>query len=335
VKGYTSIKLFLRFSANREVLAEAVVSASEKKVVAKPPAKRAAASKPASKCSMDSLPLDYEKRLWDQGVQHVCGVDEAGRGPLAGPVVAAACLLPAHWTGGASIAGVNDSKSTTEADREATFAALVACPDVRFSIAVADHRIIDRVNILQATYAAMHAAVQALPIRVQHALVDGNRIPHQLADQASAAAEAGGAPFAVEAVVKGDGKVYSIAAASILAKVTRDRIMAWYDEQYPGYGLQQHKGYPTGAHRAAVAALGPSPIHRLTFAPLKGVFGQADIKGQLLHVPPEVLGCARVQQCVLHVPVDVPLPPAAVAAAEAKAARKAAKAVRGTKRKRS
>ena len=306
------------------------VSSSSSQKVTKVSASKAKQRAAAS----DSLPLTYEQKLWARGVEFVCGVDEAGRGPLAGPVVAAACMLPADWQGGTTIQGVNDSKSTTEEEREATFAALVACPDVHFAVAVADHRIIDRVNILQATYAAMSAAVEALPSPAQHALVDGNRIPHQLADRAAAAAAAAGS-FGVEAVVKGDGKVYSIAAASILAKVTRDRIMTWYEEQYPGYGLLQHKGYPTGAHRAAVARLGPSPIHRLTFAPLKGVFSQADVKGELLQVPPAVLGCERVQRCTVLVPVDVPLPPAALAAAEAKAAREAAKAARGTKRKRS
>ncbi len=282
----------------------------------------------------NSLPITYESKLWSQGLDFVCGVDEAGRGPLAGPVVAAACMIPKDWPGHDSITGVNDSKGTTEEDREHTFAALVACPDVQFAVAVADHRIIDRVNILQATYAAMSAAVQALPTTAQYALVDGNRIPHQLADLATASASSpGAASFAVEAVTKGDSKVYSIAAASILAKVVRDRIMTWYEGQYPGYGLSQHKGYPTGAHRAAVTQLGPSPIHRLTFAPLKGEYSAADVKGQLLPVPDSVLGCARVQSCTVHVPLDVPLPPAAVAAAQAKAA-KAAKAKQGTKRKR-
>ncbi len=179
----------------------------------------------------------------------VCGIDEAGRGPLAGPVVAAAVILdPAR-----PIAGLNDSKKLSEKKR------LVLADEIRakalaWAVAEASVEEIDRLNILHATMLAMQRAVAGLPVAAEAALVDGNRCP-QLAIPA-------------EAVVKGDGKIASIAAASILAKTVRDAGMLELDALYPQYGFARHMGYPTAAHCAALAAHGASPVHRKSFGPV-------------------------------------------------------------------
>ena len=179
----------------------------------------------------------------------VCGIDEAGRGPLAGPVCAAAVILPEEY----DLPGLNDSKKLSPKAREALFRRILETA-VAYGIGWADEREIDRINILQATFQAMGRAFSEMNRIPDHAFVDGNR-PPQL-------------PVPVRCVVGGDGKYDCIAAASILAKVSRDRLMLEYDETYPGYGFAQHKGYGTKLHYAALAQLGPSPIHRLTF--LKG-----------------------------------------------------------------
>lgn len=195
----------------------------------------------------------YEKEAAARGFRAVCGIDEAGRGPLAGPVYAAAVILPPDCV----IEGLNDSKKLTEARREQLFDVIlekaVAC-----GIGCADEKEIDTLNILQATYLAMRRAVEALPVPCDYAMVDGNRMP----------------PLDVpgETIVKGDAKSASIAAASVLAKVSRDRVMRQYHEQYPAYGFDGHKGYGTRAHYAALEAYGPCPIHRMTF--LKKFFQQ-------------------------------------------------------------
>lgn len=177
------------------------------------------------------------------------GVDEVGRGPLAGDVVTAAVILdPAR-----PIAGLADSKQLSEARREHLYD-LILERALSYAIARASVAEIDELNILQASLLAMHRAVAALPIQPEFVYVDGNRCPRW--------------PYPSEAVVKGDSKVAAIAAASILAKVTRDREMLTLDNQYPGYGLAQHKGYPTVAHMAALQRLGPSPIHRRSFRPV-------------------------------------------------------------------
>lgn len=186
------------------------------------------------------------------------GVDEAGRGPLAGPVVAAAAILPRDAGDLAPL--LNDSKQMTAAARDAAYAALEAHPGVMFATAVVDAAEIDRVNILQATLQAMTEAVAGLRVPADAALVDGNRVPPALRVRHAAA------------VVKGDAKSAAIAAASIVAKVTRDRIMAAAHDAWPAYGFDAHKGYPTAAHVAAIARHGPCPVHRLTFAPLKGKY---------------------------------------------------------------
>lgn len=195
--------------------------------------------------------LRLERVLWRHGYQ-VIGVDEAGRGPLAGPVVAAACILPAD----AELPGVNDSKKLSEKKREAAFER-VRQVALGFGVGVVDAARIDQINILQATFEAMRLAVaeaQAMAAAGDSAclLVDGNqKLPGWAADQ--------------RAVVGGDRKSLSIAAASILAKVTRDRMMIEYDRLYPQYGFARHKGYSAKEHFAAIDAHGPSPIHRITF----------------------------------------------------------------------
>ncbi|RIX41477.1 MAG: ribonuclease HII [Rhodocyclales bacterium GT-UBC] len=179
----------------------------------------------------------------------VCGIDEAGRGPLAGTVVAAAVILdPAR-----PISGLNDSKKLSEKKRDA-LAVLIRERAVAWSIASASVEEIDRLNILHATMLAMQRAVAGLAIRPSHAMVDGNRCPRL--------------DVSVEAVVKGDGKIASIAAASILAKTARDAEMLELHAQYPMYGFDRHMGYPTAAHFAALEAHGASPVHRRSFGPV-------------------------------------------------------------------
>jgi ribonuclease HII len=182
--------------------------------------------------------------------QYIVGVDEVGRGPLAGPVVTAAVILdPAR-----PIVGLNDSKILSEQRRESLAEEIIE-KALAWSIGRAEVEEIDAINILQATMLAMRRAVASLSIRADYVLIDGNRIPPGLNCPA-------------EAVVKGDSRVAVISAASILAKVTRDREMVALDLQYPGYGLAQHKGYPTRAHVIALTELGVTPIHRRSFRPV-------------------------------------------------------------------
>ena len=185
----------------------------------------------------------------------IAGVDEAGRGPLAGPVVAAAVILdpdrPVH--------GLADSKLLAPAQRE-RLAAEIRARALACAMAWADSSEIDRRNILEATLLAMRRALLGLPVRPTAVLVDGNRLP-RLADLGLAAG--------ARAIVRGDRSEPAISAASILAKTWRDALMARLHHCYPGFGLDGHKGYPTGAHVAALRAQGPSPVHRLTFAPCK------------------------------------------------------------------
>jgi len=182
----------------------------------------------------------------------VAGVDEAGRGPLAGPVVAGAVILDPHNP----IDGLQDSKRLTAARREVLYVQIQE-KALAWAVAAADVGEIDRINILQATMLAMQRAVGALQPAAQHALIDGNRCP-VLACPA-------------QAIVKGDSRVAAISAASIMAKVTRDREMLSLDLQYPGYGLARHKGYPSKAHIEALENLGVTPIHRLSYAPVRRV----------------------------------------------------------------
>ena len=189
---------------------------------------------------------DYENELLAAGRGPICGVDEAGRGPLAGPVCAAAVMLPP----GIEIPGLNDSKKLTEKKRDALYEQICASA-VTYGIAFASVAEIEELNILGATFLAMRRAVEQLQQTPGLVLVDGNRDP--------------GLPFETECVVKGDGKCADIAAASILAKVTRDRYMLEQAERFPQYGFEKHKGYGTAAHYAALREYGPSEIHRPSF----------------------------------------------------------------------
>jgi ribonuclease HII len=202
--------------------------------------------------------FEFEQKLWQCGVARVAGVDEAGRGPLAGPVVAAAAILPPRWaeTGlPAELAGLNDSKQLTAAQREKFFAFLTDCGEIEFGIAAVSAAVIDEINILQATHRAMNDALARLQPLPPHALVDGRPVKTLRVPQT--------------AIVKGDARSYSIAAASVLAKVTRDRLMLAFHAQFPEYGFAEHKGYGTARHLAAIEKFGACPIHRRTFAPLK------------------------------------------------------------------
>jgi ribonuclease HII len=189
---------------------------------------------------------------WGKGALLVAGLDEVGRGPLAGPVVTAAVILdPAR-----PIAGLADSKRLSEARREALFD-IIQRDALAWALGRAEVEEIDRLNILQATLLAMQRAVAGLNPAPEHVLVDGNRCP--------------ALPCSAEAIIKGDDKVPAISAASIIAKVSRDREMTALDAEYPGYGLAGHKGYPTKAHVQALVELGVTPIHRRSFGPVRRV----------------------------------------------------------------
>ena len=199
--------------------------------------------------------MDYlhEEKALNAGYKLICGIDEAGRGPLAGPVYAAAVILPL----GLSIEGLNDSKKISEKKREQLFD--VICEKaVDYSIGIATEQEIDEINILNATFLAMHRAVEGLKTKPDYALIDGNQYPR--------------IPFVMEeTVVKGDAKSMSIAAASILAKVSRDRFMLEKAKEYPQYQFEKHKGYGTKLHYEMLKEYGPSPIHRMSF--LKKLYG--------------------------------------------------------------
>lgn len=190
--------------------------------------------------------LLYENLAYENGFEYVCGVDEAGRGPLAGPVCAAAVILPK----GMIIDGVNDSKKLTEKKREALFD-VICSSAIAYSIAFADVDEIENVNILRATMNTMKRAVEGLKIKADFAYIDGNSMP----------------PLDIngECIIKGDAKSMSVACASILAKVSRDRLMLKYADEYPQYGFEKHKGYGTKVHTEAIKEFGPCPIHRPSF----------------------------------------------------------------------
>ncbi len=192
------------------------------------------------------LEFTIENELYAEGFTAVCGVDEAGRGPLCGPVVAAACILPRGYIP----EGINDSKKLTEKKREKLFD-LICENAVAFCIAEASVEEIDRLNILEADLLAMRRAIEGLSVPADYALIDGN-IARDF-------------PIPAKAVIHGDAISPSIAAASILAKVTRDRMCLELDREYPQYGIAKHKGYGTKAHMDALRQFGPSPIHRKQF----------------------------------------------------------------------
>lgn len=190
--------------------------------------------------------LEYEQNAINNGYQAVCGVDEAGRGPLAGPVCAAAVILPPDII----IEGVNDSKKLSEKKREVLFD-VIKEKSVSYSIAFATVDEIEKFNILNATMLAMKRAVEGLDIRADYAMIDGNRLPDL--------------DIPAEYIIKGDAKSMSVACASILAKVSRDRLCYQYAEEYPQYGFDKHKGYGTKQHREAIITYGPCPYHRMSF----------------------------------------------------------------------
>ena len=199
-----------------------------------------------------------EADLFDDTVGHiVAGVDEVGRGPLAGDVIAAAVILPDY-----PLVGLTDSKALSESRRAAFFE--IICSEAKsWALSRSSVAEIDELNILQASLLAMRRAVESLSIQPTLVLVDGNRLPQW--------------PYEARAIVKGDLKEPAISAASIVAKVTRDREMVELDRRYPGYGLAAHKGYPTRAHLAALKALGVSPIHRRSFGPVKRLLADPEV----------------------------------------------------------
>ena len=218
--------------------------------------------------------LSYERELWQKGIALVAGVDEAGCGPLAGPVVAAAVVFPCSWaeTGLYSkLRGLNDSKQLDEEQREKYFNAITTHPEIRYAISVVDVEMIDRINIRQAAWRGMQQALDQITTKPEHVLVDGLKIRWL--------------PYAQTALVEGDAKSYSIAAASVLAKVTRDRAMREYDKLYPGYGFAEHKGYATPQHYAAINAQGPCAIHRRSFSPFRPAETELDLFNS--EVPPQ------------------------------------------------
>lgn len=197
--------------------------------------------------------FEFEAAAEKRGFKFICGVDEAGRGPLAGPVCAAAVILPEN----AVIEGLNDSKKLSEKKREKLFEVITETA-VAYSVAFAEVEEIEAVNILNATFLAMNRAINELSVKADYALIDGNRLPE-------------GIKIPCETVVKGDAKSASIAAASILAKVTRDRLLKEYDEKYPQYNFKKHKGYGTREHTELILKYGPCEVHRKSF--LKKLLG--------------------------------------------------------------
>ncbi|HRI15712.1 MAG TPA: ribonuclease HII [Verrucomicrobiota bacterium] len=211
---------------------------------------------------MNPLPatdrLAPERELWQAGCRRFAGVDEVGRGPLAGPVVAAAVILPLGWISDGvpdAFRDLNDSKQLSAPQRESFFERLTRTDGLEFAIAQVDSAMIDAINILQASHQAMDEALTHLTPSPAHALVDGLPVPRLRMPQT--------------ALIKGDSRSYSIAAASVLAKVTRDRLMLEADARWPGYGFAKHKGYGTPQHIRALEKLGPCSIHRRSFAPLR------------------------------------------------------------------
>jgi ribonuclease HII len=211
--------------------------------------------------SMRPSRFKYERECLERGCARIAGADEAGRGPLAGPVVAAVACLPLEWIQNGlprKLQGLNDSKQLNEAERERFYGFLTTHAEVAWAVASIDVALIDSINILQASLRAMNEALLQLTPLPDHALVDGPHIFSLRCPQTP--------------IIDGDAKSYSIAAASVIAKVTRDRMMADLDKKFPQYGFADHKGYSTARHLEAITRHGPCAIHRLSFSP----FRQAD-----------------------------------------------------------
>ncbi len=229
--------------------------------------------------------LRYETPLWEKGVAHVAGVDEAGMAPLAGPVVAAAVILPHDFRP----RGIDDSKQVDAAGRE-RLALEIKRAAVCWAIGITTVEEIDAINIYRAGLLAMRRAVEGLATCPEHLLIDARRLPELRIPQ--------------QGIIHGDALSLTIAAASILAKTTRDAMMAEYDREHPGYGFARHKGYPTAEHFAALERLGACALHRRSFAPVRQALGLEPLQGELFApVPDEAL------------PVRVPVPDETAAAA--------------------
>lgn len=208
----------------------------------------------------------FERERMALGTSRIAGVDEAGRGPLAGPVVAAAVIFPCRWIEAGlpeNLLGLTDSKRLSAGRRERFFEILSSSPEIEHGIAVVEAEEIDRLNILRASHAAMVRALGLLEPAPEHVLVDGLSVDVIREPQT--------------AIVKGDSLSYSIAAASVLAKVTRDRLMVAHDARWPEYGFAVHKGYPTPQHQRVLASRGPCPIHRRSFAPVLAASAQREL----------------------------------------------------------
>ncbi|MGE6759168.1 ribonuclease HII [Corallococcus sp. AB049A] len=205
--------------------------------------------------------LKFETELWEQGLLHVAGVDEAGMAPLAGPVVAAAAILPRGY----KLKGLDDSKKILDPDKREALAEALKRDVVAWAVGRAEVEEIDQLNIYHAGLLAMRRAVEGLGLKPDYVLVDARTIPQ--------------CPSPQRGIIKGDSLSLSIAAASVLAKTTRDRQMAELDARYPGYGLAAHKGYPTAQHVQAIQALGVLPIHRRSFGPVREALGLAQPSG--------------------------------------------------------
>jgi ribonuclease HII len=200
--------------------------------------------------------LETERALWAQNIEHIAGVDEAGRGPLAGPVVAAAVIFPKEFV----MYGVDDSKKLSARKREELFI-MISHQAMSVGVGIIDHKVIDRINILQATHLAMRRALENLAVKPDYVLVDGNSFKHDT--------------LHFQNIIGGDAKSFTIAAASIIAKVTRDRLMCKLDACFPQYGFARHKGYGTPQHIEAIRAYGICEIHRKSFHP-------STLQGELL-----------------------------------------------------
>ncbi len=205
--------------------------------------------------------LSYEKELYKQGKTLICGTDEVGRGPLCGPVVAAACILPVNY----KVEGLTDSKRLTEKKREKLYDILINDKNVHYAIGIVDEKRIDEINIREASKEAMIQAINKLDIKPEHVLIDAMNLDIDI-DQT--------------AIIHGDALSLSIAAASVIAKVTRDNMMIELDKTYPEYGFAKHKGYPTKDHIEAVKKYGVLPFYRFTFSPISDLIKEDNKKGE-------------------------------------------------------